>query len=291
MSYYCIKNHEDIFDSEKITTEDHFETLRNRDIFRYRTKTIKSGPMLEVEIYPLYKTRKLDFRAAKEKESRKAQKNLNNKNTIKRVTRLINANFTKKDIWGTFTYDETHFPEDEKEAQKNIRNYIRRLKGYCKKNDLPDLKYIYVTEYINDEKKGQRVHHHIVMNFPDRDIAEKYWNRGSRTQTRRLQPDDYGLEGLARYITKESKDTAVRKSSKKYATSLNLEKPKETIADHKVTKKRAASIARDPNSAKEIFEKQNQGYIFNDLEVKYSKYVSGVYLYVRMRKAPSNLRW
>lgn len=277
---YSIDNYEDLYAIQyEDSTEEKIEALRAKDIKRYRVKTIKSGEMLECEIYPIWKTGKIGNRKDKNKPSREAQKNLNEKNTKKKIIRLLNSNFTKEDIWATFTYDKKHLPDDPEQSKKDIQNYIRRLNRYVKKNDLPELKYIYVTEYEDDEKKGKkRVHHHIVMNFRDRDIAEEVWDKGGRTHSRRLQPDDYGLEGLARYITKDPK------SSKRYSTSRNLEKPKITVADSKMTKRKAEKIARDPNLASDIFQKFYEGYTFKDIGIKYSDFVSGAYLYIRMRR-------
>lgn len=277
---YSIDNYEDLYTIKyEDSTEEKIEALRAKDIKRYRVKTIKSGEMLECEIYPIWKTGKRGKRKEKKKPSREAQKSLNEKNTKKNIIRLINGNFTKEDIWATFTYDKEHLPDSPDQAQKDMQNYIRRLKRYIKKNDLPELKYIYVTEYEEDEKKGKkRVHHHIVMNFRDRDITEEIWDKGGRTHSRRLQPDDYGLEGLARYITKDPK------SSKRYTTSRNLEKPKVTVADSKMTKRKAEKIARDPNLASDIFQKFYEGYTFKDIDIKYSDFVSGAYLYVRMKR-------
>ncbi|QNU67246.1 hypothetical protein EHE19_001480 [Ruminiclostridium herbifermentans] len=277
---YTLENYEVIYDIQyEDSIEEKIEALRDKNIKKYRVKTIKSGQMLECEIYPIWKTGNKDIRMKKKKPSREVQKNLNDKNTKKKIIRLINTNFTNEDIWATFTYDSKHLPGSPEQAKKDMQNYIRRLNRYVRKNKLPALKYIYVTEYEEDEKKGKkRVHHHIVMNFRDRDAAEKIWDKGGRTHSRRLQTDDYGLEGLARYITKDSKN------SKRYTTSRNLEKPKITIADSKMTKRKAERIARDQNLASDIFEKLYEGYIFNDIDIKYSKFVSGAYLYVRMRQ-------
>lgn len=280
---YTVKDYKDLYTNEHNHTEDtreeQIEALRDKDIKKYRVKTIRSGDMLECEIYPIWKTSKSKIRKDKLNPTKKAQKNLNDKNTKKNIIRLINANFTREDMWATFTYDNVHLPHDPEDAKKDMQNYIRRLKRYIKRNDLPDLKYIYVTEYEDDEKKGKkRVHHHVVMNFRDRDIAEKIWDKGGRTHSRRLQPDDYGLEGLARYITKDPR------SSKRYTPSRNLEKPKITIADSKMTKRKAEKIARDINDSHTVFEKMYQSYSFKDIEVNYSNFVSGAYLYVRMKK-------
>lgn len=275
---YSIENYEELYTIlYEDSIEEQIEALRDKDIKKYRIKTIKSGPMLECEIYPIWKTRNKECRI-KINPSREVQKNLNEKNAKKKVIRLINTNFTKKDIWATFEYDNEHLPANPEEAKKDIQNYIRRLNRIVKKNKLPALKYIFVTEYEEDEKKGKkRVHHHIVMNFPDRDLAEEIWDKGGRTHSRRLQPDDFGLEGLARYITKDPR------GSKRFTASRNLAKPQIRIADSKMTKPKAEQIAKNQNLAGDIFQKIYDQYIFNDISVKFSKYVSGAYLYVRMR--------
>ena len=271
---YTVDNYQEMFLKRVLDTrEQQAAALKCKDIIKYKTKTTVSGPMLECEIYPIWKTSKKSIREKTRKESRKVQKNLNNKNAVKRVIRLINTNFNNNGIWGTFTYSNDRLPNSEDQAKKDIQNYIRRLKRYIAKEELEPLKYIYVTEC----SEGKRVHHHIVMNFNNRDIAEKLWKNGGRTQTRRLQPDDYGLEGMARYITKQKKD------SKRYACSRNLKQPKVYEAYSKFTKRRAEKIASDPNSTKVLFEKMYPKYIFKDIDIKYSDFVSGCYIYARMR--------
>jgi hypothetical protein len=264
----------DIFDKAfEDGKEEKFENLRSKDIFTYRVKTIKSGKMLESEIYPLWKNRSEATRAKKEIESRKVQKNLNDKNAKKNIIRKINTNFTDEDLAIDLTYKGS--PPDEEQARKDIQNYIRRVREYRRKNGLPELKYIYVIEFDTDGKK-KRVHHHMLMNSMDRDVAEKLWGKGY-ANARRLQPNEFGLEGIARYITKDPKGT------KRWCASRNLQEPKITIADHKITKRQAEKIARNQNEAAAIFEKIYKGYKFNDINVKYSDYVSGAYLYARMR--------
>lgn len=282
---YNLENYEDYFviedESLKDSIEERIERLRDKNISKYRVKTIKSGPMLECEIYPIPHKSMNGKRAKKEKALRLAQSYLNDKNAKKHLVRLINTNFTKKDIWITLTYQDSRLPADLDQAKKDMTNYIRRLKRYAKKHNYPDIKYVYVTEYRDaDSKKKKRVHHHMVINFPDRDVAEELWNGGGRTQTRRLQPDDFGFEGLARYIAKDKSETTI----KRYTPSRNLKQPKITIADSKVTRRRAEKIATDENMAHETFEKLYPGYNYKDMQVKYSPYVSGAYIYVRMNQ-------
>lgn len=283
-----VEDYWEVFDTDESvygdSKEEIMEKLRDRQLSKYRVKTIRSGNMLEVEAYPIWATSGKRGKRSKG-NSTEAQQNLNDKNTKKRLIRLVNTNFTDSDIWATLTYENGRLPADHQQAKKDMQNYIRRLKRWLKKNHgTIELKYIYVTEYENDEKKGKvRVHHHIIYNFPDRDIAEDLWKGGGRSQTRRLKSDDFGLEGLTRYITKDKK----KDPSKRYTVSRNLKQPKVTIADSKMTRKRGEKIALQEICAEEVFEKMYKDYSFNDIEVKFSEFVSGAYLYVRMKKKES----
>lgn len=185
-------DYDEIFNQQE-ENEAQLQLLNDPHIVKYRTKTIKSGNFLEVEVYPIWDTRSATARARRTKESREAQKRLNYKNATKNVIRLINANFTDSDFWGTFTYESRKLPKSLPDAQKEMSKFIRRLKYYAEKHDFPPLKYIYVTEFENDEEKGKhRVHHHVVTNFPDRDVMEDLWRNGGRNNTRRLVADDSG---------------------------------------------------------------------------------------------------
>ncbi len=282
-SYGSDRFYEDLYTSAyEDTQEEQIETaLRNKDISHYRMKTITSGNIRECEIYPVWNTRSAGHRARKEKASRKAQQNLNDKNTKKKLIRLLNANFTEQDIWATFTYDKAHLPNTPEQAEKNIQNYIRRLAHHKKKNGGQPLKYVYVTEYEEDQQKGKkRVHHHLVVNFQDRDFVEKLWKGGARTHTRRLQPDESGLEGLARYISKDPK------GKKRYVCSRNLSKPTVTVSDHRMTRTKARKIVENINEAPALFTKIYEGYSFTDIKAYFSEYASGAYIYVKLRKYP-----
>lgn len=96
------------------------------------------------------------------KDNNKAQKNLNDKNARKYVERLINENFSDRDIWMTLTYDDEHLPPDGDvdAAIKNVQKYIRRINYQRKKRGLPNAKYVYVTAYNPDAEI--RWHHHIA---------------------------------------------------------------------------------------------------------------------------------
>lgn len=259
--------------------EERLRSLSDKSIVKYRTKTIKSGDVIECEIYPIWKDGKSLSRAPKSNKSRRSQKNLNDKNSLKYAIRLVNANFTDKDIWGTFTYDTKKLPKTIEEAEKAFCNFIRRLKYYAEKHGFPPLKYVWWVEFEQDEEKGKhRVHHHIVMNFPDRDVAEKLWRNGARTQTRRLQADESGYEGMVRYCMKDPR------GKKRFKTSKNLIKPTVTISDTKFSRKKVERIVRGKDNAVDVFEKLYTGYDMIHYEYKMSEYVTGTYLYVKMAR-------
>lgn len=282
----------DKFDKEDLylldlENQERLSALQDKHIIRYRAKTIKSGQVLECEVYPIWDTRASISRARKIRESRDAQKRLNEKNAVKNLIRLVNTNFTDKDIWGTFTYETAKLPKQVEDAQKEMAKFIRRLKYYAEKHNITEpLKYVYVTEFeLNEEKGKHRVHHHFVTNFPDRDVMESLWRNGARKQTRRLQADDSGYEGMVRYIMKDPRGT------KRYVTSKNLAKPTITIADYKFTRKKVNKIVQGDLSPYNVFEDMyNDKYKLVDVFSKTSEYVSGAYIYAKMIKRKNNGR-
>ena len=285
---YSSEAYLDLFDRSFFaeTPEERIESLKSKGIFRYRVKTIKAGKMLECEIFPIWPTQAEASRAKKALESRAAQKNLNDKNTRKKIIRLANNNFTDADLWGTFGYDDCNVPASPEQAQRDIVNFIRRIKRRRKKEGLPPIRYIYVTEWKQeaDEEGGEiRVHHHIIFSGDlDRDEVEKMWNGGAYPQTRRLRvKDDCGLTGLACYISKG------KRGQKRWGHSTNLKMPVPTVADRKITRRQVEKLALDENGAPAFFEKVYPGYCFNSFQAKHSGFVAGAYIYVVMhRKEP-----
>lgn len=275
---YSLDNDLDIFyDSLNDTPEERIEALRANDLKRYRVKTIISGQIVESEIYPIWNTNQKG-KLKKFNESRPEQKNLDEKNRRKKITRLLNGNFTEEDTYMTLKYSKENRPKDEKQAKKDIQNYIRVLQRHCEKNGLPKLNYIYVTEI---GAKGA-VHHHIVMNFCDREFAESKWTKEKYPKAVRLKPTNEGLEDLGNYLSKDLK------GSKSYGYSLGLYKPWEyaKIADSKVSKRQAEKIATGKTEPKTFFEDKlyrDKDYAFRDVEVKVSPFVSGCYIYARMK--------
>lgn len=263
---------------------------------KYRAKVIKSGDdLLEVALYPINPVwQSKEKRAKALKPSRSAQRNLNQANKCKQMLRLIHSNFVAGDTWATFTYKTDNMPKDITTAIKHLKNYFARLRRYLKKHKLPELKYIYITEWVENEKTGKlHTHHPVVMNVQDREMAQDMWKLGGRTHARRLQPDEDGTyKKLANYMAKPETKEGNRKGVKAYVPSTNLTKPVVRQSDHampgtgyKLSKKRVAAMAKDENMTIALLEEKYKGYkLATPVSIKLSDYTDGVYIYARLIK-------
>ena len=247
----------------------------------YATKEIRSGEQLEVEIYPEFtkqQEKEIPTEGMKKKQ-RQAQRNLNEKNSRKQCERIINANFGDRDIWATFTYTDDEMPDTMEQAERDMKNYIRRLNYQRKKQGLKNVRYVYVTECSD---KG-RFHHHIVLDGDmSMDTVEETWKLGRRNQVRRLDKDENGLTGMAKYITKEKK----AKSQKKWKASKGLKQPEEKVNHYKFRKKDVDEVIRNHNCLKDKLMKWygQEGYIYTSQEIRYNDFNGRYYIYARMRK-------
>ena len=263
-----------------------------------REKRIYCGKeWLEVDIVPV--TNMPEAGKGKTKESLQAQKNLNDKRSKRRFVQIANANFGEDDLHISATYNEEHLPMTLKEAEKNVHNYLDRVKRRMKRVTGQDLKYMLVTEYTPDEEdedKAVRIHHHIIINGGlSRDDLELMWsttrinwNKANDREYRkkidyigfvncdRLQPNENGIEGLVNYINKR------KKGCKKWSTSMNLEKPKEKKNDHKYSFRKLRELAKTPED-KEVWRKQYPGYEPTKIDFQYNDY-TGWSCYLRLRK-------
>jgi len=94
-----------------------------------REKKVLSGALMEVDFFPIWEDgRRLPTRAPKSSPSTGAQIRYNELCAKKKLIRLVNENFSKVDYFGHLTYRVSEAPMDEKQARKDINNYLRRVK-------------------------------------------------------------------------------------------------------------------------------------------------------------------
>lgn len=245
---------------------------------KFREKKIISGNILEVDVFSVFKEAKKGGRKKKFKPSSEVQKKLNEKNSKKNAIRLANTNFGIGDIEIGLDFSPEYHPSDEKECKNDVNNYLRRVKYHRKKQGLSELKYIAVIE--KGEKKG-RFHAHIIMNGGiNRDVLEELWGKG-RANSKRLQPDRYGLSKITSYITKPETAGFFETPSKWWA-STNLKKPTTPPTnDNRYHRKDVEEMKNNPEN-RELFERLYPGYFFNDCHTFYNEVNGGIYLSINM---------
>lgn len=269
-------------DGEQTTFWQSTETTARAGRMQYRTATIRSGDMLEAEVYPIWGRDQSDrARRARENLTPIKQQKVNQKRRERYFERLVEANFTAQDIHLTLTFAEgVRF----REAQKEIRNFLKRVKRRREQQGLDALRYIYVIEG-DPEGRRQRIHAHMLLNGGlERKELERIWGKGF-TNADQLQPDENGLQGLARYMIKQRKEEDWQPGRRTWCASRNLKKPQVRISDTKVSNRRVQRIAMDfDHMAREIMERIYPGYRFCECDVMISDYVSGVYIRCKLRK-------
>lgn len=279
-----------------------------KEVGGIKTRTIRAGDSLEVEAFPITRISTEARREAIRRKSSKAQEKLNLRNAQKRIRRLAEHNFKPGDIvlhptinYGCFDrafanirsileeMEALGIPMDDDAARKLIKNFIARVRRYIRRmgGDPKEFKYIYVIETTKEPRDDDfnalpaRYHFHMIissMGILTAEALQQLWTLGYI----KAEPLDFrfnGLEGLCKYITKQ------RRFTRRWAHSKNLQEPDIKESCRKISRRRAAQIAADVQAnAREIMEKVYPGYTLEGCEVRYSDFVAGAYIYVRMRR-------
>ncbi len=289
-----------------------------------REKHIKSGKLFEADFYPVWDDgRRMPSRAPKTKPSTAAQAKYNKLQAVKKLVRLINANFDEQDIIMHPTYEQAKAPQCEEDARKDLVNYLRRVKNRrvseLKKVEkalaaLPDtealveqrkelesrrrklmapFKYVYCIEKV-EYKTGRYAgrdnwHFHLfITGGITRSILESMWSNGLRTNADQFQPDKYGPEAIAKYMAKDPQ------GAKRWVCSRNLDKPVESKPkDGKISRRGVATMAQLRVDDAAYWENRYKGYKFIRCYARYNDYNGHWYVSVVMYKADSGAppRW
>lgn len=227
----------------------------------------KSGDYLEVDIFPVRKP--AGRRKAKAKPTRAGQQKLNERNSARKLTWLIQENFGPKDYLCELSYP-SDFPYDKAVAGREFSCFLRNLKNAFKKEDL-ELRFIHNAEL--GEKNG-RPHYHLVCSgeLGEKIIREK-WNKRftdnpkvSYIHTSHLVFTKTGIANLAFYLTKDC-----RLGYKAYSCSKNLKQPEQRQRDGRISGRKLQEMRNDIYNA-ELFEKLYPGYVFVDADPRIDMY-------------------
>lgn len=163
------------------------------------------------------------------------------------------------------------------ESAKGIKKRIRKLSE--------PLKYIYVIEkkeYQRGEFTGKanwHFHLFITGGIDNRDM-ENLWNNGMRTNCNNYQPEKFGPEAAAVYMSKDPQ------GAKRFAYSRNLSKPKEKIMNNKLlNRRRVAQIATERVDDASFWERRYKGYKFIRCFARYNGYNAHWYVTAIMYKS------
>ena len=253
----------------------------------YRRRTTVSGPRIDAEVFPVFgRQQRGDLRRARSQITRDAQQRANDERSRRHLIQMVEANFTERDVAVTLSY-AGKAPDPER-IDKDIRNFLGRVRRRRKQLGLDELKYIYAIggdEMPTAGYSGKRTHIHMIMNGGiDRDTLEAIWAKGYANADR-LQPRDEGLGGIAVYFTRQKQDRPEKPGVRKWRGSRNLKQPVKRSRDARMPNSRVKRIARDfRNEAKDVMEKLYPGYQLQDCQVRYSDVIDGVYIRCVMRR-------
>jgi hypothetical protein len=285
-----------------------------------REKRTFSGPLLEADFYPVFADGcKMPTRAQKSKPSTAEQQKYNDTMAVKKFIRLANANFDTTDYIMHPTYAPALAPQDEKQARRDIVNYLRRvktrraseakklkkdlteanaaakqmpgnkfladsvkeLKAKIEKLEAP-FRYIYAIEkqtYKTGRYAGRaNWHFHLFLTGGlDAKLLESMWTNGVRTNCNNFQPDKFGPEAAAIYMSKDPQGT------KRFSYSRNLEQPAvPPPKDGKISAYTVERMAKDRVDDRAYWERRYKGYRFLRCYARYNVYNGHWYVSVVM---------
>lgn len=175
-------------------------------------------------------------RAPKRKRTPEDMARQNMRNRVKRVQRLILANFRVGGWHLILTYKKHLRPDTLDDGKGYVRKFLGKMRKAYQKAGYP-FKYICVTE------KGKRgaCHHHLIIedianaDLNTKEVVMKFWKCGRMTFLPLYAEGEF--EDLAEYITK--KETKEEGKGCSYTRSRNLivPKPKKEIIHRKTWRK------------------------------------------------------
>jgi len=167
-----------------------------------------------------------------------AQQFYNDKCSWRECELQLAANFGRRDLVLTMTYDDARLPTDKGAADKEFQKFVRKLRAARRRRG-EGLRYIYATEGFHgkaeDEYFGgdgkledKRLHHHVVLNSVgpgDLEEIRSLWAFIGGGYVRAEPVDVHYYRELAKYLTKEAREFGrARPGERSWRASRNLVK-------------------------------------------------------------------
>ncbi|MCM1233491.1 MAG: hypothetical protein NC489_25530 [Ruminococcus flavefaciens] len=194
----------------------------------YRKTTYDTGVIRMVgKCYPGNYGAPGQKRNRKQKRTPEDIRRQNYRNRCRKVQLLILSNFHPGDWHLVLKYGRDGRPGSYGEAVGQRRRFIDAMRTAYRKAGIP-FKWIAVTER---GKKGQVLHHHLVIEDIDRDgisttdLVKKFWKHGGQFFSSLYEDGEY--EDLAEYIVKS--ETKEECGWCTYSRSRNLSMPRPKV--------------------------------------------------------------
>lgn len=286
-----------------------------------REKRTISGRLFEADFFPVFRSTgvAMPSRSPKEKRSSAAQAKYNRQQTIKKLIRLVNTNFDNSDYLMHPTYTQAEAPKDWDEAQKNIRNYIRRVRDARKKKLREVEKSISEAEELYRLTPNKLVEQTLSRLAREAEklseplkyaiaVEEVTYKSGDRKGLTNYHYHLFVTGGLSRFAMENlwhkgervncdrfrpdvfGPEAAARYISKQCAGkkriiySRNLEEPKVKVKDGGTTKRELEKWCAERADDAEFWEKRYKGYKFVRAFPRWNEYNANWYLTVIMYK-------
>lgn len=246
----------------------------------YKEKLIYAGDMIFGVVHAVFP--KAGRRGKRWRPTNDIQKMLNERHARERLTWLIHENFDRNSVSVTLTYDDAWYPDSEKRFEKDIRNYIAKLKRLYKKAGA-EFKYIVIKAF------GElgRCHLHLIMSGGvNRDGIESAWNFG-RSNADRLQFNACGVIDLSVYLADQR-----HSGKRRWSGSKNLKQPKERTNVHRYSRRELKGIMDSSNPHK-FFAVRYEGYWLSEFPRVVRNAINGSYYmtFVMYKPDSVNLEW
>lgn len=254
---------------------------------KYKQKDIFCGESyITTTVYPEYTPPK-GSRKRKTRPTSEAQQHYNDVRRKNYVSNLVNTNYEQGDYWATITYNDEHLPADFNAAIRDRKNFIERLRYFCKVSGLPMPRVIAVTGY---GARRKRLHHHIIISgfVPIGEFIERWKDKTGNwlgwVDVKPLQFDKIGVECLAKYFIKHIEENKQRGIKTPYYRSRNLSEPIEKTKNAKISH-RQIEFAKSFTDIS-IFERLHPEYQIADYTPIYNDCNGGYYFTIKYYKPP-----
>jgi len=178
---------------------------------------IISGSVIETRRCWMEQGRKKQVRGQRKAGASSLSKiKANEKEQVRRLARILNANFGGGLLFVTLKYSNERLPADYKAAKENMAKFLRAARKRCGK-----FKYVGVTANWSPKRnRPARLHHHIVMDIADMDILAELWPEGEFHVKVIRSPRD--LSDMAAYLCANVHNEPGEKT---WSACKGLEKP------------------------------------------------------------------